>query len=48
VFIESFSRINSPSMTGRIIFRIADLFIVQWRGLLKFYGAKAIYGGELI
>jgi len=48
VFIESFSRINSPSMTGRIISKIADLFIIQWKDLQKFYGSKAVYGGGLV
>lgn len=47
IFIESFSRINSPSLTGRIIFPISDLFIVQWEELQKFYGKRAVYGGQL-
>ena len=48
IFIESFSRIRRPSLTGRILYPIADLFIVQWRYLLKKYGDKAIYGGSLL
>lgn len=48
IFIESFSRIDSPSLTGRIVFSISDLFIVQWEQLLKIYGNKAVYGGPLI
>ncbi|MBI3335333.1 MAG: polysaccharide biosynthesis protein [Candidatus Portnoybacteria bacterium] len=48
VFIESFSRIDTPSKTGKIIFKIADLFIVQWADLQKFYGSKAVYGGQLV
>ena len=48
IFIESFSRIDSPSLTGKMVFPISDVFIVQWKRLLKFYGKKAIYGGSLL
>ena len=48
IFIESFSRISSPSLTGKIVYRISDLFIVQWKQIRKFYGDKAVYGGSLI
>ena len=48
IFIESLSRIESPSMTGRVLYPISDLFIVQWKHLLKFYGDKAVYGTPLI
>jgi len=48
IFIESFSRIRRPSLTGRILYPITDLFFVQWRYLLKKYGDKAIYRGSLL
>lgn len=48
IFIESIARIFRPSLTGRILYFFSDLFIVQWDYLLKFYGKKAIYGGQLI
>lgn len=44
IFIETFARIDEPSRTGKIMYKYADLFIVQWESLLKFY-PKAIYGG---
>ncbi|MCD6478165.1 MAG: hypothetical protein J7K87_04115 [Candidatus Aenigmarchaeota archaeon] len=47
IFIESFSRITEPSMTGRILYPFADLFLVQWKPLLKKYGKKAIYSGGI-
>lgn len=47
IFIETFARITSPSFTGRIIYPIADLFVVQWPELLKFYSAKAKYVGRV-
>jgi UDP-N-acetylglucosamine:LPS N-acetylglucosamine transferase len=48
IFIETISRFHKPSLTGRILYPIADLFFVQWKSLLKHYGKKAIYGGQLI
>lgn len=44
IYIESFARINSPNKTGLLIYKFADLFIVQWESLLEFY-PNAIYGG---
>lgn len=44
IYIESFARINTPNRTGSFIYKFADLFIVQWESLLKYY-PKAIYGG---
>ena len=44
VFIESFANISTKSVTGKIIYLFADLFIVQWDGMLKLY-PKAVLGG---
>lgn len=46
IFIESFSKITSPTITGKLMYKIADLFIIQWEELKKFY-PKAIYGGGI-
>ncbi|MEW6295720.1 MAG: PssD/Cps14F family polysaccharide biosynthesis glycosyltransferase [Candidatus Diapherotrites archaeon] len=46
IFIESFCRTKSPSLSGRLIYPIADLFIVQWEGLEKFY-KKSVLGGPI-
>lgn len=46
IYIETGARIYTPSLTGRLIYPWADLFIVQWRPLLKFF-PKAKYGGLL-
>ncbi len=46
IYIESFSRVNRPSFSGKLGYFIADLFIVQWKPLLKFY-KKAKYGGSI-
>lgn len=47
IFIESGARVTTPSRTGRLIYPIADLFIVQWKPMLKYY-PKAVYGGPLL
>lgn len=44
IYIESFANIHTKTITGRIIYHFADLFIVQWKSMLKLY-PKAIYGG---
>ena len=44
IYIETFANIHSKTVTGRIVYKFADLFIVQWESMLKLY-PKAIYGG---
>ena len=46
IYIESFARISSASLTGKLIHPIADLFIVQWEEGLQFF-PKAVYGGGI-
>ncbi|MFB5661024.1 PssD/Cps14F family polysaccharide biosynthesis glycosyltransferase [Alteribacillus sp. HJP-4] len=46
VFIESFAKTSSPTMSGKLVYPIADLFIVQWEGMLKHY-PKAVHGGAI-
>ena len=46
IFIESMARIKSPTLTARMLYPFADLFLVQWPGLLKFF-PKAKYLGRL-
>jgi UDP-N-acetylglucosamine:LPS N-acetylglucosamine transferase len=46
IYIESFCRPYKPSVSGRLVYPIANLFIVQWKAVQKFY-PKAIYGGSI-
>lgn len=46
VFIESFAKSKSPNLSGKLVYPIADLFIVQWETMLEFY-PKAVYGGTI-
>ena len=45
IFVETGSRVRALSMTGRILYRLADLFIVQWPQLRERY-PRAIYAGR--
>jgi UDP-N-acetylglucosamine:LPS N-acetylglucosamine transferase len=47
IFIETGSRVKNLSLTGRIMYRFADLFFIQWPQLQK-VAPKAIYAGRLI
>lgn len=44
IYIETFANITSKTMTGKLIYKFADLFIVQWESMLKLY-PRAVYGG---
>ena len=46
IYIETFANINKKTATGRLIYPIADLFIVQWEEMLELY-PKAKYGGPI-
>lgn len=46
IYIESFARVDEGSMTGKLMYHIADLFIVQWKELLKVF-PNAVYGGSI-
>ncbi len=46
IYIETFANSNTKTVTGRLIYPIADLFIVQWKEMLKLY-PKAVYGGAI-
>ena len=37
IFIESAAAVTEPSKTGKYIYRHADLFLVQWESLLRFF-----------
>jgi UDP-N-acetylglucosamine:LPS N-acetylglucosamine transferase len=46
IYIESFAKINSPNMSGKIAYKFADRFYVQWESMKKFY-PNAIYIGGI-
>lgn len=46
VYVESFCRVKSLSLSGKLIYPIADKFIVQWRGLMSDH-SRAEYLGRI-
>lgn len=48
IYVECSAQVNIPSISGRIIYYFSDLFFVQWRPLLRYYGRKSRYAGNLI
>lgn len=44
IYIETFANSKTKSVTGKLVYKIADLFIVQWEDMLKLY-PKAKFGG---
>ena len=48
IYIESFAKISSPTMTGKLIYKKhwANQFYVQWKTMLEFY-PNAIYKGGI-
>ena len=44
IFIETFANIETKTLSGRLVYPIADCFIVQWEDMLKLY-PKAKYWG---
>ena len=46
IFIETFANINTKTLSGKLIYPISNLFIVQWEEMLKLY-PKATYGGSI-
>lgn len=44
IYIESFANINTKTITGKLVYLIADKFFVQWEDMKKLY-PNATYGG---
>ena len=46
IYIESFARVTDASITGKLVYKFADLFIVQWKSMKKVY-PKSVYAGSI-
>lgn len=46
IYIESFAKTTSPTVTGKFLYKYADRFYVQWPTMLEVY-PKAIYLGGI-
>jgi beta-1,4-N-acetylglucosaminyltransferase len=47
IFIEISTQVIAPSLTGRIMYCLADRFFYQWKPLEDYF-PKAVYGGLLL
>lgn len=45
LYIESFAKITSPTETGKLLYRFADEFYVQWKPMLKIFPKAKYMGG---
>ena len=46
IYIESFAKVTSGTMTGKFLYKFADQFYVQWKSMLEIY-PNAIYIGGI-
>lgn len=44
IYIETFANIYTKTVAGKMVYPIADYFVVQWESMLELY-PNAIYGG---
>ncbi len=44
IYIETMANVNTKTITGKLLYLVADLFIVQWESMKKLY-PKAVYAG---
>lgn len=44
IFIETFANSTTKTVAGKLVYPIANTFVVQWESMLELY-PKAIYGG---
>jgi len=46
IFIETFGAVERPTLTGRILYRLADHFFYQWEPLAAFF-PRGTYAGSI-
>jgi len=46
IYVESFTRVRQPALTGRLVYPLAHAFFVQWPGCTR--RTRAIYAGSLV
>ena len=46
IYIESFAKVTTPTASGKLLYKFADEFYVQWEPMKKIY-PKALYLGGI-
>ena len=47
IFIEVYDRCDTATITGKLCYRVSDVFIVQWESMKKVF-PKAVYLGSIL
>jgi beta-1,4-N-acetylglucosaminyltransferase len=47
IFIECYTRIDTPTITGKLVYHVSNSFLVLWPEMLSKYGKKAEYLGGM-
>ena len=47
VYVEVYDRIDLPTLTGRLCYRLSDLFLLQWEEQRRFYPRGQVIGHVL-
>jgi UDP-N-acetylglucosamine:LPS N-acetylglucosamine transferase len=45
IYIEVYDRIEKPTITGKVVYPISDLFVLQWEEQKKFYPKGKVLEG---
>ncbi len=44
IYIETFANVNTKTATGKLVYKFADLFVVQWPQMLEVYPNAKCFG----
>lgn len=45
IYLETYANIKTKSLSGKLVYPIADLFLVQWESMLELYPDAEYVGG---
>ena len=45
IYIESFAKVNTATLTGKLLYKFADRFYVQWESMLEIFPSALYLGG---
>ncbi|MFW9877874.1 MAG: PssD/Cps14F family polysaccharide biosynthesis glycosyltransferase [Candidatus Thorarchaeota archaeon] len=45
IFIETFAKLKTPTISGKLVYPIADVFLIQWPDLKEVYPKAKYLGG---
>ena len=48
IYIESCTRVRRPTITGKLVYPLSTLFLVQSEDMLSHFGPQALYRGGLV